>query len=229
MSIASEWNIDQKKMNELIKKENTFEAGKKLFMALHASVHFSVQSGLTILDKLWDGLEKSALGIMPTEKDVTIAWNIWHITRIEDLTANILISAGEQVLNGQWLKKIGTSVTDTGNAMTDEQIISFSREIDPCGLRDYRIAVGERTKSILSRLDFMDMKRTVDKKAVAKIRRIGGVIEHPDSIWLLDFWSKKNISGIIKMPLTRHQIVHINDSLRLKDAISKKRFFIFHD
>lgn len=225
MSIVSEWNIDQKKMNELIKKENTFEAGKKLFMALHASVHFSVQSGLTILDKLWDGLEKSALGIMPTEKDVTIAWNIWHITRIEDLTANILISGGEQILNDQWLKKIRTSVTDTGNAMTDDEIISFSREIDPCELRNYRVAVGERTKSILSGLNFKDMEKKFDKKALAEILRVGGVTEHPDSIWLLDFWGNKSISGIIKMPLTRHQIVHINDSFRLKDTILKRKIF----
>jgi hypothetical protein len=44
----------------------------------------------------------------------------------------------------------------------------------------------------------------------------GAVLKHKDSEWLVDFWSRKNVAGILLMPLTRHQIVHINDAIRIK-------------
>jgi hypothetical protein len=44
----------------------------------------------------------------------------------------------------------------------------------------------------------------------------GAVLKHQDSKWLIDFWGWKNVAGILRMPITRHQMVHINDSIRLK-------------
>ena len=49
-----------------------------------------------------------------------------------------------------------------------------------------------------------------------KIKQNGGVIDNPKSIWLLDFWGRKNILGLINMPITRHQIVHLNDCFKIK-------------
>jgi hypothetical protein len=37
------------------------------------------------------------------------------------------------------------------------------------------------------------------------------------SIWLLDFWEKKNMLGLIMMPITRHQTVHLNDCYNIKE------------
>jgi len=53
----------------------------------------------------------------------------------------------------------------------------------------------------------------------------GGVLNNSDSIWLLDFWGKKDVAGIILMPITRHQIVHLNDCFNLKQKIDKKKTF----
>jgi len=50
--------------------------------------------------------------------DDTIAWNIWHMTRIEDITANMLIMDSSQILDDEWLEKMSIQVKDTGNAMT---------------------------------------------------------------------------------------------------------------
>jgi hypothetical protein len=62
----------------------------------------------TVFDELMDGLTKEAFTVMPTLKDTAIAWNIWHIARIEDITANILMDVGKQVLNNAWLKRLLT-------------------------------------------------------------------------------------------------------------------------
>ena len=39
------------------------------------------------------------------------------------------------------------------------------------------------------------------------------------SIWLIDYWCGKDIRGLIQMPFSRHWIMHIEASLRIKNKI----------
>lgn len=222
MSIASEWNIQQKRLKELISKKETFDSAKELYLSMHKYLHFSDNDD-TLMNQLWKNLNTKDFSIMPTAKDVTIAWNIWHITRIEDLTVNILLNNSEQIYNREWKRKMNVSVNDTGNAMTDDEIMELSRNMNIKVLKEYRKAVGNQSQNIFSKLVFEDMKRKVESKNIEKILKEGGVTEHPDSIWLLDFWGRKNVAGIILMPGTRHQIGHLNDCINLKEKIDKKK------
>jgi hypothetical protein len=114
-----------------------------------------------------------------------------------------------------------TRVKDTGNAMTDEEINRLSNEVSMDGLKRYRSAVGKRTKEIVESLRQEDMKQGVEKSRLTRILNEGGVIQHKDSIWLLDFWGRKNIAGIFLMPITRHQVVHLNDCQKLKEKCKR--------
>jgi hypothetical protein len=222
---GSDWNPLQARLKELISKKEYFIEMQKLLLLMHSLVHSKQVYGgdsETFMDEIWEGLTDKAFRMMPTIKDETVAWNIWHITRIEDLTANYLISGQEQILDQKWHEKLHTKVTDTGNAMTDEEILAFSNEVDKDALYEYRNAVGRRTKEILEALKPEDLKRKVSQEGIRTIAGVGGVSEHPDAIWLLDFWGRKTVAGIIQMPITRHQIVHLNDSARLKKRIKSK-------
>ena len=33
---------------------------------------------------------------------------------------------------------------------------------------------------------------------------------------LIDYWGKRRIAGLLLMPATRHNLVHLNEALRLK-------------
>ena len=222
MSIASDWNIQQKNLKELISKKETFDSAKELYLSMHKYLHFSDIDD-TLMNQLWKSLDTKDFSIMPTIKDVTIAWNIWHITRIEDLTINILLNESNQIFNKEWKKKLNVEFTDTGNAMIDDEIMELSRNINIDVLKEYRKAVGNQSQNILSKLVFEDMKRKVESKNIEKILKEGEVTTHPDSIWLLDFWGRKNVAGIILMPGTRHQIGHLNDCINLKEKIDKKK------
>ena len=224
MSLIQDWNPKQAALKDALAKPEMFEEAIRLCLELHESVHAADMSGAekpTLFDELWRGLTRTAFEAMPTEKDVTIAWNIWHIARIEDLTANILIADSEQVLSDERLKKLGVAVRDTGNAMTDDEILNLSRSLDMDELRDYRTAVGKRTREIVSGLSVTEFKRKMKPESVRRILAEGGVTEHKDSIWLLDFWGKKTVAGILLMPITRHQIMHISDSFKLKERLAK--------
>lgn len=221
---GTDWNPKQAQLKELLAKPESFEEAKNLCLEMHSMLHSSVitqGSSSTLMDEVWEGLTDKAFVTMPTIKDVTVAWNIWHITRIEDLTANILIGEREQVLDETWLKHLGVQVKDTGNAMTDDEILELSKNIKMDELKNYRDAVGNRTKELINNLTLPDLKRKVRKESIDRILEEGGVTEQGDSIWLLDFWGRKNIAGILLMPITRHQVGHLNDCLKLKMKLQK--------
>ncbi len=140
---------------------------------MHKMVHFSEMSyckNRTILDEIWKDLSPKDFSIMPSAKDVTIAWNIWHITRIEDLTGNILINNSHQILNDDWLQRLNIQIKDTGNSMTDEEIISLSKSLNIDELRNYRNKVGRQTENILQQLSKDDMKKRFRKTPISPFK-----------------------------------------------------------
>jgi hypothetical protein len=222
--LRTDWNPKQARLKAIILRRDRFSETRALLLSMHSTLHTSEvydTRSETYMDEVWSGVDEQAFRTMPTIKDVTVAWDIWHITRIEDLTANILVSGDSQVLNDDWLRKMKTRVKDTGNAMTDEEINRFSNEVSMDGLKRYRSAVGKRTKKIVENSRQEDMKHRVEKSRLTRILNEGGVIQHKDSIWLMDFWGRKNIAGIFLMPITRHQVVHLNDCQKLKEKCKR--------
>lgn len=221
---GAQWNPLQAKLRELLDQKDSFQEAAALLLQMHGLLHTREVSGqgeTTLMEEVWEGLSDFAFRIMPTKADVTVAWNIWHITRIEDITCNLLMADREQVLDDVWQERLHTKVRDTGNAMTDEEIMAFSGEVDMTALRDYRDEVGRRTREVIASLAPGDLKRKFEKRQVDRILEEGGVTAHKDSIWLMDFWGRKNVAGILLMPITRHQVGHLNDCLKLKKKCKK--------
>jgi hypothetical protein len=85
----------QAKLKEVLSKQEHFNEAVRLCLELHGLVHSGnvmAQKKPTLLDTLFDGLPKEAVDLlcksnaaMPAAKGVTIAWNIWHITRMKIL------------------------------------------------------------------------------------------------------------------------------------------------
>ncbi len=227
--VSADWSERHKKLQKTIRNPGDFARNIKTVLSLHEELHVSAVSGLAsgnAVDALLEDLRENEFAVMPTAKDETIAWALWHIARIEDLTMNLLVDGGEQIFNESWRQRMRSTVSDTGNAMTDDEIMTFSRQICVSELLEYRNAVGRKSREIVGNLKPGDMKRKVLPGGTARILREGGVTEQKDSVWLLDFWGKKDVAGILLMPLTRHQTLHLNDCCKWKNAIrTKKKFF----
>lgn len=142
----------------------------------------------------------------------TLAFFIFHITRIEDICANTLIANYSQIIfQDDWINKLNINRTDTGNSMTKDEMLQFSSSIHQSALFEYRLAVAKRTREIIKSLKIEDLKRKPNKTQLDFILTSKSVLNHEDSVWLVDFWGKKNVSGLLLMPITRHQKVHLND------------------
>ena len=95
-------------------------------------------------DELVGDLREDEYAIMPTAKDETIAWVLWHISRIEDLTMNILVNGEKQIFNEDWQTRMNSPIRDTGNALSDNQIIQLSKSLRIQELLEYRNEVGRK-------------------------------------------------------------------------------------
>lgn len=210
-----------KELNRIIRKPELIEQTKELFLEIHGKLHLPVVSGneRNEVDELVGDLREDEYAIMPTAKDETIAWVLWHISRIEDLTMNILVNGEKQIFNEDWQTRMNSPIRDTGNALSDNQIIQLSKSLRIQELLEYRNEVGRKSREIIQTLSPDDIRRKIPAQRISRILEEGGITNHEDSIWLLDFWAKKDIAGILLMPPTRHVMLHLNDCCKWKLAI----------
>ena len=212
-----------KELNTIIRKKGELDKAKALFLSLHSKLHLSTVTGTEAneVDELLDDLSPAEYAIMPTVKDETIAWSLWHMARIEDLTMNFLVAGENQIFGQDWKNKLNSPIEDTGNALTDDEILNLSKSLDVNELIAYRNAVGKRTQDIVSSLSDVDFKQKVPERGIESIKQAGGVTEQEESVWLLDYWRGKDLAGILLMPPTRHLMLHLNDCCAWKEHIRK--------
>lgn len=197
---------------------------RKLTLEVHTMVHPAEISGRaekTIADYVLDYmLSENQNVIVPREnhdtnlhyagtKEVPMCWQFWHTYRIEDLVSNILMVNQNQIFNAEWQKKIGASITDTGNALEFDEAVAFGKGINILALREYMITVGKNTRCILESLTLDQIQSMVPEEWVMRILEEGGVTTDFRSVWLLVFWGRLTRGGMILTPMTNHHMMHL--------------------
>ena len=110
------------------------------------------------------GLTAEQLAFRPYPAGNSIAWLVWHLTRIQDDHVAGVAETGQVWEFGDWAPRFGlpTGSMDTGYGNTSEQVagvIVDSAEV----LTTYYDAVHERTIRYVSTLTDHDLPRIVDK------------------------------------------------------------------
>jgi len=151
----------------------------------------------------------------------TIAYSIWHIIRIEDIVVNSLIREQNEILfEKDFNKKTGGNIITTGNELKKQEIAEFSKSLNIDSLYEYALSVKESTDEWLKSLQYEDIKKNFADNDKKRISRLGVVSDDEDAVWLIDYWCSKDVSGLIKMPLSRHWIMHIEAANRIKGKLS---------
>jgi hypothetical protein len=194
-----------------------------MFMQQHAMLHSArmvEDIPWSFDDEILDDLRDEQFRAIPPNGGHSIAWCIWHITRIEDVTMNILVAGSRQLLEqDNWYKRLKVKACDTGNAMSTNEIAKMSATIDFDSLRAYRLAVGRRTRQIVTPLTVEEIKTKVDPVRLEKLLVTGAVV--PDAQDLIDYWGKRTVAGLMLMPASRHILVHLNECLKIKNKLRK--------
>ncbi len=221
------WNQQQQALRRALSNPDDHAKALALFLDQHAMVHpvQLTQSQLwSFDDELWQDLTEEAIRWIPPNGEHSIVWSLWHIARIEDVTMNMLIAHSPQILKrDNWLDRMKITVCDTGNAMDAEAIARLSATIEIKALRAYRLAVGRRTRQIVKRLKPDVVRQKVDPACLPQVMAEGAVVEAARG--LSNYWGNLTIAGLLLMPPTRHNFVHLNEALRLKQKYQSQYRF----
>lgn len=211
-----------KRQTELRRIMMSFEQHEKAmecFMRQHAMLHsedMADSQHWSYPDELLNGMSEEQIRRIPRNCEHSVAWCIWHIARIEDVAMNMLVAGSPQVLRREnWPKRMKATVQHTGNAMDVAGVAELSAALDIEALRAYRVAVGRRTREIVQPLDVEALKQKVDPVRLQQVMDEGAVLTAAKGI--VEYWSKRNIAGLLLMPSTRHILVHLNEALKLKE------------
>lgn len=215
-----EWAELNKKMQNLLNKEETFVDAINVLIELRLKVFEQIT-------QIVNDFPKEAFFQMPFINangyhSKTLSYSIWHIFRIEDIVVHELIEENEQILfAGDYVKKINSPIITTGNELQGKEIEKFSKVLDRVQLYNYAKEVLESTNEILKKLNYKDLKKKFGSRYEEKILTTKCVSEDKNAIWLVNYWCSKDLKGLIKMPLSRHHIMHVEAMRRIKNKLCK--------
>ncbi|MDQ3610814.1 MAG: DinB family protein [Actinomycetota bacterium] len=110
-----------------------------------------------------DGLDAAALAYRPDPDANSIAWLVWHSTRVQDDHVSQIAGRGQAWITDGWVDRFGLPLepTDTGYDHTSEQVGAV--DVDgPDLLVAYHEAVAQRTLGYLDSIDAAELDRIVD-------------------------------------------------------------------
>jgi hypothetical protein len=217
------WNDRHKELRYALEKSRDLEKAIELFLIQHGMVHsaeLSESSMFSFEDEILNDLKPDKFRIIPENSNHSIAWIIWHLARIEDVTMNVLVADTSQILHrNSWLKRLHIGVPNTGNGMSDREVRILSDRIDIKALRQYRLEVGRETRKIVAKIKPTELNRKTEPSRIQRVWDEKAML--PGGNRVINYWATRTISGLLLMPATRHNILHLNEARQIKSKVMK--------
>ena len=204
-----------KKFQKNLKHEKTFS------LAIEELLEFRKE-----IENMYDYLINNLLADDYTKRPIkrlkTIAYYIYHLNRIEDITLNTLILNEPQIFyqkNYQLL--INSKISTTGNELKENELIDFSKNLNIDKLILYAKEVFCKTNKYLKQITYTESKIKVKPLYRENLLRLKSVSSDENAIWLIDYWCKKDQQGLILMPFTRHQFMHLWNCMSILERLNR--------
>ena len=117
-----------------------------------------------IVHRSADGLDAEGLAFRPEADANSIAWLVWHLTRIQDHHLSEIAGRDQAWTADGWAVRLGMTADpdETGFGHTSEQVAAV-RPAGPQDVLAYHDAVAARTQQYLSTVDAEELDRVIDR------------------------------------------------------------------
>ncbi len=188
---------------------------RDLLLDEHGRMHSAAVTGdkTSMAERTFGGLSDDQMRVRPREDLNSLAWLMWHIARAEDIFVNVVLAGRSQVVDDGWAGKLGITRRDFGIGMTSPEVTELTRQIDLPALREYRDAVGRRTREVVGGFDW---NGTVAAEAMEKAAAQGGFGVRTEGVVKI-FTGRPRamiLSGIALM----HPATHIGEAATVRSA-----------
>ncbi len=216
------WNQGHQKLHRLLSGRDHQKA-IELFLVQHAMVHSAKVSRSKLWsfeDEILKDMPEDQIRCLPPGGEHSVAWILFHLARIEDITMNMLVAGTPQLfVRDGWGQKLKVTILHSANEMDEASVGSLSAHVDIEALLTYRQAVGQRTREIVRKLKAEELSQKAETSRLQKVMDEGALL--PDAIGILNYWSKRTIAGLLLMPPARHNFLHLNEALRIKQKFQR--------
>jgi len=210
-----------KQMQLELKKKETFADGIKSLLLLRLELFKIVESFFAELSA--EDFSKMPFPKSKGNSNATIAWSIYHIFRIEDVVCNTLIKNENQIFfEKDFARRLNAKIITTANELSNEQMIEFSSSINIEELFCYAKEVKEKSEKMILELSFENLKTKIPEERKINLQKLNVVSSEELSSWLIDYWCKKDVRGLLQMPFSRHWIMHVEACLKIKGTFYEK-------
>ena len=216
------WTQQQAQLRKALASRANFQEALELFLAQHAAVHSAEISGgqvWSLHDEVLTGLPAPLIKTVPARGQNSIAWLLWHITRIEDMTMNRLTLRQPQVWDKAWAEQLGLASPDCGASMNEEDVAGVSAQINAGAVLEYRAAVGRRTRESILNLDADQARETVPTALVQELVDEGSISTRAG--WLFEYYCQRTRAFFMTRTATSHNFIHLNEAGRTRDRLLK--------
>jgi hypothetical protein len=141
---------------------------------------------------LWTSIPDALMRKRPHERVNSIAWNLWHLSRVEDAGLNRFVSDRPQVLEDGWLEKMEIPWRHHGGGMSMPEVDELSLRINLPALHGYSDAVQARTREIVRSLAAQDLDAVMQADRLRMILVDEGLAHSDPESLLQNYlgWSK---------------------------------------
>ena len=139
------------------------------FEMQHADSHAGdVYGRPTFVDRVFGTPNDVQMRVRPAKGVNSLVWLLWHMARTEDVAVNLVVTAGTQVLDDAWARRMNVARRDTGSGMTEDEVDGLTARADIAAVRAYRSAVGVRTREVVWALRPEAWDEIIDEADIAR-------------------------------------------------------------
>ena len=211
-----------KLLQDNLKKQTTFSDGIKNLLQLRNKL-------MEEIDLIFKTTSPEDFFALPFPKskgntNATIAWSIYHIFRIEDIVCNSVINSKTQIFfEYDFQNRMNSSIITTGNELSNEEMIEFSKKLNIQELYNYAKLVKETSEKMILEISYEETKLKIPEEKKEYLKSLNVVSLDESSNWLIDYWCGKNVRGLLQMPFSRHWIMHVEACLKMKNKLEERK------
>ncbi len=191
---------------------------RDLLLEEHSAMHSPAVGGnkASMAERTFAGLTDEQMRVRPREDLNSLAWIMWHIARAEDIMANVIVSGRNQVLDDGWAPRLKIARPDFGIGMSKAEVAELSAAVDIAALKDYRDAVGLRTREILGTYGPKDWEGEVEAAAAERAGALGCFGPRTEALvkGMTGRPRRAVLSGIVVM----HSAMHMGEGATVRAA-----------
>jgi hypothetical protein len=197
----------------------------ELLLRDHARAHGpgvgEPEGGLFMGALLLNDVTDEQARMRPAEGVNSLVWILWHMARSEDMGVNVVVAGRPQVIDSDgWVERLGLTRADIGTGMNDDDVADFTRRVDLDALKEYRNAVGRRTREVVQAMRPEEWAELQDAEAMQRVTEAGALSENGQ--WIASVFGGKSKALILSHTCVAHSFWHLGEGITVRSLIGAK-------